>query len=313
MLTFISHKFSRRLIEPLHEPRAALFVNRFTRTATIMYATSGVEEILGLSPRQLVSKSFFYCIQENCLRDAVRCLEGAKANDSIAYLRFWFRNPLQDDNEDMPGDDGHSYTGLATGSSGYAHDVPPVELEAVVSCTSDGLVVILRRARAPIPAGPLPPQPVPAYTGGLFAAPWALEPVISYGPMPQPQPVPSHGMIHPEDKKTLCGDDSMSTMASRSGSGSASGSGVDSGSGSGAGSGYRSAGAFSFAQPPFQADTREDDGATAGPHANQLMDTIRDVAVFAWGIVGINRSLERYKYGTPSGYALPEDEVMNDV
>lgn len=313
MLTFISHKFSRGLIEPLHEPRAALFVNRFTRTATIMYATSGVEEILGLSPRQLVSKSFFYCIQENCLRDAVRCLEGAKANDSIAYLRFWFRNPLQDDNEDMPGDDGHSYTGLATGSSGYAHDVPPVELEAVVSCTSDGLVVILRRARAPIPAGPLPPQPVPAYTGGLFAAPWALEPVISYGPMPQPQPVPSHGMIHPEDKKTLCGDDSMSTMASRSGSGSASGSGVDSGSGSGAGSGYRSAGAFSFAQPPFQADTREDDGATAGPHANQLMDTIRDVAVFAWGIVGINRSLERYKYGTPSGYALPEDEVMNDV
>lgn len=46
MLTFISDKFSRRLAEPLHEPRAALFVNRFTRTATIMYATSGVTRFL---------------------------------------------------------------------------------------------------------------------------------------------------------------------------------------------------------------------------------------------------------------------------
>ncbi|KAJ5974172.1 hypothetical protein N7481_011382 [Penicillium waksmanii] len=166
MLTFISDKFSRRLIEPLHEPRAALFVNRFTRTATIMYATSGVQDILGLSPRQLVSKSFFYCIQEECLRDAVRCLEGAKANDSIAYLRFWFRNPLQEDNLNAEGEaetpeyDGYTSAGVTADSSGHAYRdhvaPPPVELEAVVSCTSDGLVVILRRARAPIPGGPLP-------------------------------------------------------------------------------------------------------------------------------------------------------------
>jgi hypothetical protein len=45
------------------------------------------------------------------------------------------------------------------------------------------------------------------------------------------------------------------------------------------------------------------------------MDTIRDVAVFAWGIVGINRSLEQYKTGTPTGDAHPVDvdTPMNDA
>ncbi|KAJ5408117.1 hypothetical protein N7509_002000 [Penicillium cosmopolitanum] len=306
MLTFISDKFSRRLIEPLHEPRAALFVNRFTRTATIMYATSGVQEILGLSPRQLVSKSFFYCIQEECLRDAVRCLEGAKANDSIAYLRFWFRNPLQEDNTEgeTPDYDGYTSAGVTADSSGHAYHVapPPVELEAVVSCTSDGLVVILRRARAPIPGGPLPPQPVPAYSNGLFAAPWALEPVLSYGPTSYTQPASSHGVTYPEDKKTLCRDDSMSSVASgsasASGSGSGSGSASATNSGSGSGSGYGSSDRQA-AKFPRWSPCQSTYGYNSGRGGVCL------------GIVGINRSLEQYKYGTPSGDAHPEDAVMD--
>jgi hypothetical protein len=39
------------------------------------------------------------------------------------------------------------------------------------------------------------------------------------------------------------------------------------------------------------------------------MNTIRDVAVFAWGIIGINRSLEQHKYGSPSGNAHPDATV----
>ena len=62
-----------------------------------MYATDGLAKVLGISAQQLNGKSFYYCIQENCLQDAVRCLESAKANDSIAYLRFWFRDPREDD------------------------------------------------------------------------------------------------------------------------------------------------------------------------------------------------------------------------
>ncbi|KAJ5974171.1 hypothetical protein N7481_011381 [Penicillium waksmanii] len=103
----------------------------------------------------------------------------------------------------------------------------------------------------------------------------------------------------------------MSSVASGSASASGSGSGSASAtnSGSGSGSGYGPSRAFSFANPQFQTDKQQ--SAPTGPHASQLMDTIRDVAVFAWGIVGINRSLERYKYGTPSGDAQPKDAFID--
>ncbi|KAJ5547932.1 hypothetical protein N7513_005166 [Penicillium frequentans] len=278
MLTWLSNKFSQRLDEPLHEPRAAMFVNRFTRTATIMYATSGVSEILGLSPSQLISKSFFYCIQEHCLRDAVRCLESAKANDSIAYLRFWFRNPMQDENPEM------AQRGLVA----FSDPIPPLELEAVVSCTSDGLVVILRRARAPIPTSTtMPPQPVPVYSNGLFAAPWAPEPVYSYEEAPRAQENIDPNVGYPEVKTTLCKDDHSSGSDFTS-----------------------SSSAPSSAVPPPQPEAKA--GGSGGPPTHNLMDTIREVAVFAWGIVGINRSLEQYKVGTPAGNAQPANAAFDD-
>lgn len=286
MLTFISDKFSRRLAEPLHEPRAALFVNRFTRTATIMYATSGVTEILGLSPHQLISKSFFYCIQERCLRDAVRCLESAKANDSIAYLRFWFRNPLLDEDADT---DMSGYSSPAFGMTPdpYARTPPPIELEAVVSCTSDGLVVILRRARAPIPSATLPPQPVPVYSNGIFAAPWALEPVYAYGTASYPQDS-IQNPPYPEAKGSLCRENDVPSLGRTTTPASS------------------SQGSSNQSYP-----ATAQDAAAGGPQNNLLMDTIRDVAVFAWGIIGINRSLEQHKYGSPSGNAHP-DAMVDD-
>lgn len=292
MLTWISDKFSRRLAEPLHEPRAALFVNRFTRTATIMYATSGVTEILGLSPHQLISKSFFYCIQERCLRDAVRCLESAKANDSIAYLRFWFRNPLLDDDVDTDMS-GYSSPAFGITTDPYARVPPAIELEAVVSCTSDGLVVILRRARAPIPSATLPPQPVPVYSNGIFAAPWALEPVYAYGTASFPHDN-LQNPAYPEAKASLCSENEVPSLGQTTTPASSS---------------------QGSSNQPYPATAK--DAAAGGPQNNLLMDTIRDVAVFAWGIIGINRSLEKHKYGSPSGNAHPDamvdDSLDNDT
>jgi hypothetical protein len=110
MLSYMSDKFTQEQAPHSHEPRAALFLNRYTRTAAIMFATCGVTSILGIRGEQLVGKSFYFCIAENCLSDAVQCLERAKANDSIAYLRFWFRNPLLEDgrNQNMSTADGPS-------------------------------------------------------------------------------------------------------------------------------------------------------------------------------------------------------------
>lgn len=218
----------------------------------------------------------------------MRCLESAKANDSIAYLRFWFHNPLLDESVDLRR--GHGWIqrlSVFRQIHPYARASPPIELEAVVvSCTSDGLVVILRRARAPIPSAALPPQPVPVYTNGLFTAPWALEPVYAYGAayyahdsLPNP--------AYPETKPSLCKENQISSM----------------------GQGPTPApSSRDSSTPPCPAEANS---VASGPHENQLMDTIRDVAVFAWGIIGINRSLEQHKYGSPSGNAHP-DAMVDD-
>ncbi|GKT58255.1 hypothetical protein ColTof4_12182 [Colletotrichum tofieldiae] len=65
-----------------------------------MFATNAVSSILGVRPDQIKDKSFYECMQENDLSDAIRCLETAKANDSIAYLRFWYRDPRRPEDFD---------------------------------------------------------------------------------------------------------------------------------------------------------------------------------------------------------------------
>ena len=356
MLSYLSDKFYQEPTIDAQEPRAALFLNRFTRTSTVMYATQGVSTILGLQPSDIIGKSFYYCIEENCLQDAVKCLESAKANDSIAYLRFWYRDPLQADNRSHAGsvvdddedDDGGVSVGPGArsgssvsmedvspfpqpeggarlsnggtsptpgnpvtvqsqvgrtqqqqsteyfprqGSNGYHdHDTrdppteelfsqhrsssdhstdlegnaqyaifdrpefqrssssqtPPedlrpegLEIEAVVSCTSDGLVVILRKARPLVPHT-LGATDSPYYANGLFASPWASEPVV-----------PSTTQ--------------QTTVAP----------------------------ATSFPM--------------TDPTESGFMAAIRDVAVFAWSLTGINGSLAQFAKGTPAPEALPSD------
>jgi hypothetical protein len=233
MLEHLSPKFKMPPME--REPRAALILNRFTRNLTIMYATDAVAQILGVRPGELLEKPFYECIQPNCLDEAERCLESAKANESIAYLRFWYKDPRVDPNDPVNDDEVDEMEeeaddksspneseadvkdpGLKDGSmdlddeglepqvcekdegggdeeagrSGARASTPQTrrprspqtfELEAVVSCTSDGLVVVLRRARPPIP-DPQPPV-IPAafnFENGLFAAPWGLQPIEPY-------------------------------------------------------------------------------------------------------------------------------------
>jgi hypothetical protein len=298
MLTHLSSKFSIPGNEQTHEPRAALFLNRYTRSLTVMYATGGIEEIIGISSEEIKGKSFYFCIQEDCLGDAVRCLESAKGNDSIAYLRFRFRDPRRDDapetntSESEDGnmtditeseDESEKYgarTGGASSSGnassenathsnpnddpGASSTSPPAsssvsvashdseeplehtELEAVVSCTTDGLVVILRRARPIVPPAALPAAQL-RQRETIFAAPWAPQPMFQPA-LPQATPFPL-GARHP---------------------------------------------AMLQAGPPT-------------PFQQGLMSSIRDVAVFAWGLTGINGCLAEYAKGTPRGDSQPAD------
>jgi hypothetical protein len=235
MLEHLSPKFKMPPME--REPRAALILNRFTRKLTIMYATDAVAQILGVHSDELLEKPFYECIQPNCLDEAERCLESAKANESIAYLRFWYKDPRvtpidpvneeEEDETEMENEgndrsrlndsvmdvkdpslkdnrmaineksdpqvhrpvDGDRDEGRSPSSGAHASrprrqrpQAPRTfELEAVVSCTSDGLVVVLRRARPPIPDPHAPVMPAALnYENGLFAAPWGLQPIEPY-------------------------------------------------------------------------------------------------------------------------------------
>lgn len=265
MLEHLSPKFKTSPME--REPRAALILNRFTRTLSVMYATNTVSPILGVEPDELRGKSIYDCIAGNCWSDAIKCLENAKANDSIVYLRFWSRDPrVQVDERDVAmADQAHEALGdslrsgmrpddtidtstydrlpnlikrevtssppiewpaavdeldaqhilsvaLSTqaqtsntrnaqrprallGQQDRRHtDGPTRELEAVVFCTSDGLVMVIRKARPPIPSLRTPTSPANSENGAL-AVPWdghSFRPSHSAGSLYtfQPPPLP---------------------------------------------------------------------------------------------------------------------------
>jgi hypothetical protein len=345
MLTHISAKFTQPTKLQQHEPRAALFLNRFTRTLTIMYATSALEEVIGIPADAMRGRSFYYCIAQNCLQDSINCLENAKGNDSIAYLRFWFRDPRADDPAPALDDDSDeemttemsedtSEGGVqlrshgtssssrsnassstqpasttsgtmdiddfgeavaepnsrttSSGESGNENDtheaifgesrdihssasstpstpptprtVParatnePIELEAVISCTSDGLVVCLRKARPMVPHPTNRPSQ-PTHPNGLFAAPWATQPMV-----PPIEARAGNGFTTPFAP-------SLGPQAARHDS----------------------------ASPP----------RSRGPVTHDFLTSIREQAVFAWGLTGINGALADHARGKPSGEAAP--------
>lgn len=336
MLSHISAKFAQPAKAQQHEPRAALFVNRFTRTLTIMYATSGLRDVIGIPAEEMRGRSFYYCIAENCLPDAIKCLENAKGNDSIAYLRFWFRDPRQDDHpgpldddsdeemttdastdggvnlqsqSDTSPDDQPITAGqvidsmdIDTGMDGARHDsrdssgestadtheaifgesraaessasslgpsperersrsrpevADPIELEAVISCTSDGLVVCMRKARPMIPHPTHRPSR-PVYENGLFAAPWATEPIL------------------PPIETRL-------------------------------GRGFGGTFAPSLGPHGAHHNNASLHRAPASMEQSDFMNAIRDQAVFAWALTGINGSLAEFGQGKPLGESLPKD------
>lgn len=121
----------------------------------------------------------------------------------------------------------------------------PIELEAVISCTSDGLVVCLRRARPMLPGAMPVARPAQSYNG-VYAAPWATQPVFH----PAPPQIPHYplGACHPNSMQQI-------------------------------------------AQP--------------SQLQNAFMQSIRDVAVFAWALTGINGSLVDYARGQPVGESQP--------
>ncbi|KAJ8064206.1 hypothetical protein OCU04_006555 [Sclerotinia nivalis] len=260
------------------EPRAALILNRFTRSLTVMYSTDAIEKVLGISKEYIVGKSFYECIQQQCLTESIAAIESAKGNDSIAHLIFWCRDPRHpheieelnqalDDVSDISGSEdeseggavGENFNSSSTPSTTRSITQPsrggvirrnnrqrsagnpvtrevltvfqPIQLEAVISCTSDGLVVILRKAPA---ASPVEHQAI---------APWGINPIAPH----VHQPTLNDRFIHGPEASAL--------------------------------------------QP--------------GTSKEEAIKSIREVAVFAWALCGINGNISAYGHGKPGPKSQP--------
>ncbi|KAI4100865.1 MAG: hypothetical protein LQ339_005368 [Xanthoria mediterranea] len=354
MLSYISNKFSQEVPRNLHEPRAALFLNRFTRTLTIMYATNGLADILGITAEELNGKSFYYCIQENCLKEAIKCLESAKANDSIAYLRFWFRDPRQNDpsdrdermtdvnssgDEDEGGvhlsemmDEDGSENAVTTGSSnmgssrgassterssvepnynphGQSNNMDPNSRSSSGNSTDLGgnsSEAIFGRPTAAQSSSssfslPSPERDMPSFqqcqieleavvscaSDGLVVVLRKARPTLP-GPVAEPvehpyrnglfaSPWATEPYVPPPQQQPLYAERDLyqPNQARRSRAGQA-------------------------GTPTIQ--------PMQGPAtSSDFMDTIREVAVFAWALTGINGSMSQYSRGKPSGESQPPE------
>ncbi|KAI1132277.1 hypothetical protein F5Y10DRAFT_274880 [Nemania abortiva] len=324
MLEHLSPKFKMQPTE--REPRAALILNRFTRSLTIMFATNAVSSILGVEPDQLRGKSLYACIAENCWSDAIKCLESAKANDSIAYLRFWSRDPrvrvpgdggdveMEDqedqapendsdggvrptDTVDVPADEepGNFVKREAT-SSPPIHQIAAVDglsVQLESSATLTGRVQTATTQGLPRPAAQRRLQSrrhesiqtreleavVSCTSDGLVMVLRRARP-----------PIPSlHPPMLPADFEKGLFAAPWSERPVRPN--------------------YPPELFYTFQPPllPQYMPVQERVKAAGGPPTDQLMKSIRDVAVFAWGLVGINGNLASYSRGNPGGEAQPPD------
>lgn len=342
MLEHLSAKFRAPPQASLLEPRAALILNRFTRTLTVMYATNAVSTILGVTPDQMKDKSFYECIQENCLPEAIRCLESAKANDSIAYLRFRYRDPRrqEDLDEEMheasassdSEDGGVELTTQPTGmevdpssametrslsggqensgdgqpglgrprsaqphenmrtSSGESTDLEhdssnsildrPVRPSRTSTSTSSELLLVQserRQGRRPVPAPRRVVEPheieavVSCTSDGLVVVLRRARPAIPS--LHQPALVPQY---------------TQGLFAAPWGA-----------------SPIRPHVHQFIPQYPFRHGLLAPQLPAGGPPIDEFMNSIREVAVFAWSLTGINGNIAAYGHGIPRGESMP--------
>lgn len=347
MLEHLSPKFKMPPME--REPRAALILNRFTQTLTVMFATDAVSSILGVSPDQIRGKSFYECIDQNCWADAINCLESAKANDSIAYLRFWYRDPRREEDFDDEGSDSEESSdsdgGAQLGASqspmevdqtphaephikaeslspepSKAEILQPIHSHPSVSSTagsssmagSQGQQTHLtvptpgaseadghHRARNQQDPPQAPPrnanrrrrnEPIPTFeleavvsctSDGLVVILRKARPMMpALHPPLMPAEYQNGFFAAPWGARPINPQ-------------------------------YPPEQIYQFRPPllPQYMPVQEHVKQVGGPPSDDLMSSIRDVAVFAWALVGINGTLAAHSRGVPQGEAQPPDGI----
>ncbi|KAI8639890.1 hypothetical protein BD408DRAFT_255956 [Parasitella parasitica] len=99
------------------EPRFSLFLNRYTNLSVIVFATQMCEDLVGSSQMDLIGESLLDYVDSKDKSNVEKFIELAKSNNLINRVRF---NWKRQDNGEL------------------------VAIEAVLSCTFDGLVFVAR-------------------------------------------------------------------------------------------------------------------------------------------------------------------------
>lgn len=293
-----------------------------------MYATNGVSSILGVRADQLINKSFYFCIAEDCLQDAVRCLERAKSNDSIAYLRFWFRNPLleernraannnetlsSDEDEDeggvplqrpdqtsayggQPMETFRSHTDEIEVSTSHAIDEVNKSRSASGNSTDLGAIAGAAIFDQPTTARSSTSSLTPVEDLPLYLDPIEVEAVVSCTSdglvviirRARPSVAQFYGSPTPIDFENGL----FATPWAMPPTDSAAPPEVH---------------VVDDCEPLSASVGASVSTSTPGPETSTVMKAIRDIAVFAWSLTGINGSLAQHGRGRPEGEALPPD------
>lgn len=263
------------------EPRAALILNRFTRSLTVMYSTDAIEKVLGISKEYMVGKSFYECIQQQCLTESIAAIESAKGNDSIAHLIFWCRDPRHpheieelnqalDDASDISGSEDESENDAVDGNFNSSSTPSSTTTRSIAQPSRGG--VTRRNNRQRSTNTPLTREVLTAFqsiqleavisctSDGLVVilrkapvtspvqhqaiAPWGINPIAPH----VHQPALSNNFIHGPQASAL--------------------------------------------QP--------------GTSKEAAIKSIREVAVFAWALCGINGNISAYGHGIPGPRSQPQ-------
>ncbi|KAG2200234.1 hypothetical protein INT46_004522 [Mucor plumbeus] len=101
------------------EPRFCLFINRYTSLSIIVFATQMCQELIGTNQMDLIGQSLYDYVDAKDRLNVEKLIDLSKSSDLINRMRFnWKR---QDNGELVP-------------------------IEAVISCTFDGLVFVARKS-----------------------------------------------------------------------------------------------------------------------------------------------------------------------
>ena len=310
-----------------------------------MYATNGLADVIGITADQLVGKSFYFCIQENCLREAVKCLESAKANDSIAYLRFWFRDPTQDNRQNSNREDEDDR--MTDGNSSGDDDEGGVHLSELMDHDGNANAIIsdssnsMRSSAEPYHPKILDPNSRSSSGNSTDRDGSIQDPIFDQpaggqsrtSSVSSPDDAHSSSQPWPPEQSQIemeavvsCTSDGLVVVLRRAKPF------VPHIATTAAETTKRQYADGFFASPwandpilpnlqnranplpnsiqPSQfpvhpTAAQANTAATKGPASEDFMNSIREVAVFAWSLTGINGSLEKYSRGTPSGESIP--------